>query len=83
MNDLRVMDAERAKICPWRDKCVAVILVADGIFTYANTLTDKRHLVNDMYTDECTLLVAWPGAWSQDVFICDQAVLAKALAAPE
>jgi hypothetical protein len=52
--------------CPWRSALVAMIAIGtSGAVTFANKVHEKRGL---LLMDDHTILVAWPGNWSQDVF---------------
>jgi hypothetical protein len=56
---------------PWLVKLVTLIRVtADGVVTQAKSDAEKRAMLGK--ADERDLvLAAWPGEWSQDVFIVD------------
>jgi hypothetical protein len=46
------------------------ISVADNVIQQAKTKTQKRAMVEAAKEDDI-LLAAWPGQWSQDIFILD------------
>jgi len=62
----RRFDAESFTACPWRSPRVALIAIAaDGPVTFACAVQEKRDLLRSEYI----ILAAWPGEWSQHVFL--------------
>lgn len=55
---------------PYAAGRVTFILIKDGIITQAKTRSQKRNVLQEAITDG-VLLAAWPGEWSQDVFVVD------------
>lgn len=56
---------------PWLDRLVTLVRVsADGEVTQATSDRDKREMIGSS-GDQDLVLVAWPGQWSQDVFVVD------------
>lgn len=63
---------------PWRGQTVTLIRVdAKGIVTQATRITDKRTLLLEAGPKDL-VLAAWPGQWSQDVFLVDDLKAARA-----
>lgn len=62
---------------PWLARLVTLVRVAaDGTVTQAKTDAEKRRLLGQ--ADERDLvLAAWPGEWSQDVFVVDDLSAAR------
>ena len=62
----RSFSDESFAACPWRSDRVAFIAIAaDGPVTFACHAAGKQ----DMLKSEYMILVAWPGKWSQHVFL--------------
>jgi len=62
----RRFDDESFAACPWRSPAVALIALADdGPVTFA--CHPERKL--DLLRSEFTILAAWPGRWSQHIFL--------------
>jgi hypothetical protein len=60
--------ASRAPV-PWESRTVALTRIArDGTVTATNTLTGKRAMLAE---PGGLILAAWPGQYSQDVFVVD------------
>ncbi|MFC4326891.1 hypothetical protein ACFPC0_03380 [Streptomyces andamanensis] len=56
---------------PWRGQTVTLIRVdAKGVVTQATRITEKRTLLAQAGPKDL-VLAAWPGQWSQDVFLVD------------
>jgi hypothetical protein len=63
---------------PWHGRAVTLICVgADGLVTQAKTVAEKRALL-DRATRKDLVLVAWPGQWSQDIYVVDDRKAARA-----
>jgi hypothetical protein len=63
---------------PWHGRTVTLICVgADGVVTQAKTVAEKRALL-DRATGKDLVLVAWPGQWSQDIYVVDDRKAARA-----
>jgi hypothetical protein len=56
---------------PWESRLVALILIQDGTITFANGATEKREIARQAAAKGGTLLAAWPGQHSQDIFLVD------------
>ncbi|WP_436501753.1 hypothetical protein [Actinokineospora sp. HUAS TT18] len=71
-------DASTAARLPWDGRVVTLICVgADGVVSQAKTVPEKRNLL-DMAGSKDLVLVAWPGQWSQDVYVVDDRKAARA-----
>jgi hypothetical protein len=56
---------------PWRGRSVTPLCVdAHGVVQQAKTDSEKRHLL-DLATSRDLVLVAWPGQWSQQIYVVD------------
>ncbi len=56
---------------PWRWGLLTLIrLSADGAVTQAKRITEKRELLEAASPNDC-VLAAWPGEYSQDIFVVD------------
>ncbi len=66
---------------PYGSKKVPFILITAGTVTQAKSPGDKRGFCAKALADPgAVLLAAWPGEWSQDVFLIDDpAAAAEAL----
>ncbi|MGH3857992.1 hypothetical protein [Actinokineospora sp.] len=63
---------------PWQARTVTLICVgADGVVAQAKTVPEKRDLL-DMARRTDLVLVAWPGQWSQDIYLVDDREAARA-----
>jgi hypothetical protein len=57
---------------PYKSPKVPFILIAGGQITQAKGIGDKRAACATAAADpEAVLLAAWPGEWSQDIFLLD------------
>ncbi|MFH9964079.1 hypothetical protein ACH4PR_22285 [Streptomyces mirabilis] len=62
---------------PWRGQTVTLIQVdAKGVVTQATRVTEKRTMLAQAGTKDL-ILAAWPGQWSQDVFMVDDLKAAR------
>ncbi|MGW0465360.1 hypothetical protein ACWDX6_08825 [Streptomyces sp. NPDC003027] len=62
---------------PWRGQTVTLIRVdAKGVVTQATRLTEKRTMLAQAGPKDL-ILAAWPGQWSQDVFLVDDLKVAR------
>ncbi|GAA1632583.1 hypothetical protein [Actinoplanes couchii] len=62
---------------PWLSEPVTLIHVGlDGSVAQAESETEKRRMLGTAH-DEDLLLAAWPGQWSQDVFVVDDLEAAR------
>lgn len=62
---------------PWLDRLVTLVRIsADGEVTQATSDRDKRAMIGSV-GDRDLVLVAWPGQWSQDVFVVDDVIAAR------
>ncbi|ANZ20928.1 hypothetical protein SNOUR_38500 [Streptomyces noursei ATCC 11455] len=62
---------------PWRGQTVTLIQInAKGIVTQATRITEKRALLAQAGPKDL-VLAAWPGQWSQDVFLVDDLKAAR------
>ena len=62
---------------PWHARTVTLICVdADGVVSQAKTVSEKRDLL-DRATGRDLVLVAWPGQWSQDIYVVDDRKAAR------
>jgi hypothetical protein len=52
---------------PYRSRGVAFILITASEIKYANAIKDKNMMIYQ--ADRGILLAAWPGQWSQDIFV--------------
>jgi len=69
--------ASSAGSFPWLARLVTLIRVtADGVVTQAKSDAEKRAMVGGA-DDRDLLLAAWPGDWSQDVFVVDDLKAAR------
>jgi hypothetical protein len=74
----RAFDEESFAACPFQSPRVAFIAVAsDGPVTFAVTVTEKR----DLLRSDFLVLVAWPGEWSQHIFLLTEQDKTAVLAA--
>jgi len=56
---------------PWLAQLVTLVCVTpDGVVTQAKSDTEKRTMLG-VADDQDLVLAAWPGEWSQDVFVVD------------
>lgn len=63
---------------PGADRLVTLVVVsASGHAAQATTLTGKRAVLRDA-TARDLVMAAWPGQWSQDVFVVDDLPAARA-----
>lgn len=71
-----------ADIVPWKARDLALILVAaDGSVEWTNTVEEKRQLLTKAAESQepCTVLVAWPGQYRQDIFVVTPEIASGAL----
>jgi hypothetical protein len=69
--------ASSAESFPWLARLVTLIrITADGVVTQAKSDGEKRALLGGA-DDRDLLLAAWPGEWSQDVFVVDDLKAAR------
>jgi hypothetical protein len=69
--------ASSAGSFPWLARLVTLIQVtADGVVTQAKGDAEKRTMLGGA-DDRDLLLAAWPGEWSQDVFVVDDLKAAR------
>ncbi|MBB5936466.1 hypothetical protein [Streptomyces zagrosensis] len=62
---------------PWRGQTVTLIRIdARGTVTQATRISDKRAMLAQA-TPKDLVLAAWPGQWSQDVFLVDDLKAAR------
>ncbi|WP_257980986.1 hypothetical protein [Streptomyces sp. CB02959] len=62
---------------PWRGQTVTLIRIdAKGIVTQATRITEKRATLAQTGPKDL-VLAAWPGQWSQDVFLVDDLKAAR------
>jgi len=62
---------------PWRGQTVTLIRIdAKGIVTQATRITEKRAMLTQAGPKDL-VLAAWPGQWSQDVFLVDDLKAAR------
>ncbi|KUN43126.1 MULTISPECIES: hypothetical protein [Streptomyces] len=62
---------------PWRGQTVTLLRVdAKGVVTQATRVTEKRTMLAQAGTKDL-ILAAWPGQWSQDVFMVDDLKAAR------
>lgn len=63
---------------PWRSPTVTLIRIdAKGVVTQATRITEKRAMLTQAAPKDL-VLAAWPGQWSQDVFLVDDLKAARA-----
>ncbi|RLU79332.1 hypothetical protein CTZ27_37270 [Streptomyces griseocarneus] len=63
---------------PWRGQTVTLVRIdAKGIVTQATRTTEKRTMLAQAGAKDL-VLAAWPGQWSQDVFLVDDLKAARA-----
>ena len=66
-----------AQSFPWLARLVTLVRVGqDGAVSQAKTEAEKRTMLGEA-GDRDLLLAAWPGEWSQDVFVVDDLVGAR------
>lgn len=71
----RTSDASDA--FPWRNRDVPFIHIAStGKIRQAQRIEEKHQMLDAADDNDC-LLAAWPGRWSQDVFVIDDREAAK------
>lgn len=64
----RRFDDQSSAACPWTSRLVTFIALAgDGPVTFANDVAGKAMLL----TTDYEILVAWPGEYSQHIFLLD------------
>jgi hypothetical protein len=56
---------------PYDGQRVTFILIKNGAVTQAKTRAQKRNALAEAMTEGAILLAAWPGEWSQDIFVVD------------
>ncbi|AZQ74121.1 MULTISPECIES: hypothetical protein [Streptomyces] len=62
---------------PWRGQTVTLIRIdAKGSVTQATRITEKRTMLAQAGPKDL-VLAAWPGQWSQDVFVVDDLKAAR------
>lgn len=62
---------------PWRGQTVTLVWIdAKGVVTQATRVTEKRAVLAQAGPKDL-VLAAWPGQWSQDVFIVDDLKAAR------
>ncbi|MGW7082201.1 hypothetical protein ACWGH2_01700 [Streptomyces sp. NPDC054871] len=62
---------------PWRGQTVTLIRInAKGVITQATRITEKRAMLAQAEPKDL-VLAAWPGQWSQDVFLVDDLKAAR------
>ncbi|BCL26730.1 hypothetical protein ACFFS2_00485 [Streptomyces aurantiacus] len=62
---------------PWRGQAVTLIRIdTKGIVTQATRITEKRAMLTQAGPKDL-VLAAWPGQWSQDVFLVDDLKAAR------
>jgi hypothetical protein len=67
-----------AESFPWLDRRVTLVRVTSGgAVTQAKSDGEKRAMLGNADDDDL-LLAAWPGEWSQDVFVVDDLKGARA-----
>jgi hypothetical protein len=65
---------------PYKSPKVPFILIYAGQITQAKSVGDKRTACATAAADpDAVLLAAWPGEWSQDIFLLDPVKAAEAL----
>ncbi|WP_199746699.1 MULTISPECIES: hypothetical protein [unclassified Amycolatopsis] len=75
--DARLRPTSSAESLPWLARTVTLLRVgADGVVTQAKTDADKRAMLGAA-EDRDLLVVAWPGEWSQDLFVVDDLAAAR------
>jgi hypothetical protein len=63
---------------PWDGRAVTLICVgADGVVSQAKTVPEKRALLATAGSKDL-VLVAWPGQWSQVIYVVDDRKAARA-----
>ncbi|WP_370936450.1 hypothetical protein [Amycolatopsis sp. cg13] len=66
-----------AESLPWLARTVTLLRVGeDGLVTQAKTDSEKRAMLGTA-TGQELLVVAWPGEWSQDLFVVDDLPAAR------
>lgn len=62
---------------PWLQKSVTMLMIgSDGTVRQAKTDADKRALLSAA-TEQDLVLAAWPGQWTQDIFVVDDLLAAR------
>jgi hypothetical protein len=70
--------ASSAGRLPWLGRSVTLLRVdATGVVQQAKTDSEKRSLL-DTATNKDLVLVAWPGQWSQEIYVVDDLRTARA-----
>jgi hypothetical protein len=70
--------ASSAGRLPWLGRSVTVLRVdSTGVVQQAKTDSEKRSLLESA-TSKDLVLVAWPGQWSQDIYVVDDLRAARA-----
>lgn len=75
--DARLRQTSSAESLPWLARTVTLLRVGeDGVVTQAKTDSEKRAVLGAA-TGQELLVVAWPGEWSQDLFVVDDLPAAR------
>ncbi|MEU2620582.1 hypothetical protein ABZ642_21025 [Streptomyces sp. NPDC007157] len=62
---------------PWRGQTITLLRIdAKGVVTQASRVTEKRTMLAQAGTKDL-IVAAWPGQWSQDVFMVDDLKAAR------
>ena len=64
--------ASEQKYFPYLDRTVTFIRISlvDNVIRQAKTKSEKRAMITSAKESDI-LLAAWPGQWSQDIFVLD------------
>ena len=74
----RLRTASGASRLPWLGRSVTLLRVdSTGVVEQAKTDSEKRSLL-DSATTKNLVLVAWPGQWSQEIYVVDDLRAARA-----
>lgn len=74
----RLRSASAAARLPWLGRSVTLIRVdTSGVVDQAKTDSEKRALLATA-TSKDLVLVAWPGQWSQEIYVVDDLKAARA-----
>jgi hypothetical protein len=76
--DVKLRKASEQEWFPYKGRLVTFIKIdlENGMISQANTEKQKKEMLFEV-TDDDIVLAAWPGQWSQDVFLLDTIEQAK------
>jgi hypothetical protein len=77
-NTSGLRNASSVSRLPWLGRSVTLLRIdSTGVVEQAKTDSEKRSLLESA-TSRDLVLVAWPGQWSQDIYVVDDLKAARA-----